>query len=92
MIEDGCVSPGDINVPYDEIRVSIDIATGSKIHFSTTGVLPSPFATGISYYAIRVDSNHIQVATSEDDALAGIQIDITDRGSGVQTLTIIGRM
>ncbi len=88
MIEDGCVSPGDINVPYDEIRVSIDIATGSKIHFSTTGVLPSPFATGISYYAIRVDSNHIQVATSEDDALAGIQIDITDRGSGVQTLTL----
>ncbi|MBA7526937.1 hypothetical protein ES705_19108 [subsurface metagenome] len=88
--EDGCISPGDINVPHDEIRVSMDIATGSKISFSTTegGVLPDPLIAGTSYYAIRVDSRHIQVATSKDDALAGIQIDITDRGSGVQTLTL----
>jgi hypothetical protein len=86
--EDGCVSPGDINVPYDKIKVSFDIPNGSKIYFSTTEALPAPLVAGTSYYAIRVDSSHIKVALTKDDALEGTEIDITDRGEGVHTLTL----
>jgi len=48
--------------------------------------LPSPLVEGIVYYAIRVDSTHIKVADRKDEAMAGIQIDITDQGIGTHTI------
>lgn len=88
ILENSNVSPGNVFIAQDKIAVAMDISTGSKIHFNTTGVLPTPLVAGSSYYAIRVDSAHIKVATSKDDALAGTQIDITDQGSGVHTITL----
>jgi len=86
--EDGNVTPVNIDTGADKITVSFDIPNGSKIHFSTTGVLPDPLVAGTAYYAIRIDSRHIKVALTKDDALEGIEIDITDRGSGIHTVTL----
>lgn len=85
---DGNITPGNISVAQDRITVSMDIATASKIHFSTTGVLPTPLSAGSSYYAIRVNSSTIQVATSKDNARDGIQIDIENQGTGIHALTL----
>lgn len=88
VIEDGNVTPGNVNVANDRISVSMNIETGSKIHFSTTGVLPDPLSVGTAYYAIRISSSLIQVATSKDNALDGTQIDLIDQGSGIHAITL----
>lgn len=88
VLQDDNVTPGDINVDTDKITVSFSIPTGSKIHFSTTDVLPAPLDTGKAYYAIKIDSSHVKVADSMDNALEGIPIDLTDQGSGVHTVTL----
>lgn len=43
---------------------------------------PAPLSTASTYFAIPIDANHLQLATSYDNALAGTAIDITDSGSG----------
>ena len=86
--EDGNVTPGNIWITTNVIIVSMNIPTGTKIHFSTTGVLPDPLAVGTSYYAIRESSTQIKVAVSKEDALAGTEIDLTDYGTGIHTLTL----
>ena len=86
--EDGYVTPSDVIVGNDWISVDMNIETGSKIHFSTTGVLPDPLVEGTSYYAIRVSSSLIEVALTKDDALNGTAIDIIDQGTGIHTITL----
>jgi len=88
VLKDENVTPADIYVTADKITVSFDIPNGSKIHFSTTDTLPAPLSAGMGYYAIRVDSRHIKVATTEDDALEGNQIDITDQGVGTHAVIL----
>jgi len=85
---DDNVTPGNINITNNRIAVSMNIETGTKIHFSTTGVLPSPLSVGTAYYAIRVSSGLIQVATTKDNAFDGIEIDLDDQGSGIHALTL----
>lgn len=87
-VEDGYIPPSHVFIATDKISVSMDISTGSKINFTTTGVLPAPLVVGTSYYAIRVNASYIQVAVSKADALAGEQIDIMDQGSGTHALVL----
>lgn len=87
-LKDENVTPVNIDIAQDKITVSFDIPNGSKVYFSTTGILPDPLIVGTSYYAIRIDSRHIKVAVSKDDALEGTQIDLTDRGSGIHTIML----
>ena len=46
-------------------------------------------STGIDYFIIPVDNETFKIASSYSNAIAGIAIDITDRGSGVHTFTLI---
>ena len=85
---DGNVTPGHIIVDHDWISVNLNIETGTKIHFSTTGVLPAPLSSGSSYYAIHIGSSLIQVAASKDDAQNEVAIDITDQGSGIHAIVL----
>ena len=61
--------------------------TGLKLRATTSGALPTPLALATDYYVIVVDVNTIKLATSLANALAGTAIDITNVGSGNQTLT-----
>ena len=81
--------PGDVDTGTEIITVSLDIATGQEIRFTTTGVIPDPLVVGTVYYAIRVDATHIKVATTLTLALAGTAIDLTTQGTLVHTLVII---
>jgi len=79
---------GAVAMSTDRITVANDIATGSLLRFSSTGVVPAPLVTGTAYYAIRVDATHIKVATTPVNAAAGTAIDLTDVGSGTHTLDV----
>ena len=81
--------PGDVATGTEIITVSLDIATGQEIRFTTTGVIPAPLVVGTVYYAIRVDATHIKVATTLTLALAGTAVDLTTQGTLVHTLIVI---
>ncbi|GAI66090.1 unnamed protein product, partial [marine sediment metagenome] len=82
--------PADVNIDTEKITVDIDIPTGSKIRFSSTGVLPGGLEAEVIYYAIRIDVTIIQVASSSVDAATDppVPIDITSQGVGTHTIDV----
>jgi len=88
--KDESITTAEVNITEDKITVDIDIPIGARIQFNAgsgeTDELPSPLVADIVYYAIRVDSTHIKVADRRDEAMAGIQIDIIDQGTGTHTI------
>jgi hypothetical protein len=86
--------PEDVNITENKITVEDldmpDIPTGSKIRFSSTGVLPGGLETDKIYYAIRIDDTTtiIQVASSPVNAAKGEAIDLTDKGVGNHTIDV----
>ena len=81
--------PGNVATGTEIITVSLDIATGQEIRFTTTGVIPAPLVAGTVYYAINVDPTHIQVATTLTNALVPTAVDLTTQGTLVHTLVVI---
>lgn len=63
--------------------------TSQQVTLTTAGTLPAPLVAGTTYYVISRDSNELLLATSESNAKAGTQIDITDTGTGVHTLDLV---
>ena len=84
--KDESITTAEVDITEDKITVDIDIPTGARIQFKTTDTLPDPLVVDTVYYAIRLDSTHIKVAIRKADAMAGIQIDITDQGTGTHTI------
>ena len=77
-----------VDFEENKIEVGINIPTGSKIKFSSTGVLPGGLETGIIYFAIRIDATIIQVASSSVNAAAENAINLTDAGVGTHTIDV----
>ncbi len=68
-------------------------ATGIPVTVTNSGgALPTPLATDTIYYVIRIDSTHIELALTYDDAIAGTFIPITNDGSGTQTVISEGQL
>jgi hypothetical protein len=61
--------------------------TGLKGQFTTTGALPTGLALVTDYFIIAVTSGTFKVATTYNNAIAGIAIDLTAQGSGNDTFT-----
>lgn len=55
------------------------------LQFTTTGSLPTGLTAGTQYYAVPINANSFNVASSVANALAGSFINTTSAGSGVQT-------
>lgn len=53
---------------------------------NTGGALPAGLAAATDYYVINVDSDSISLATSRDNALEGVEVDITGAGTGTHTV------
>lgn len=70
------------------IADSSSFYTGTSVVVTTTGTLPAPLAPATEYYVIHVDATNIQLATTLANAVAGIPINITTVGTGVQTVLI----
>jgi len=82
--------PDDVNTTTEQITVGLDTPTGSKIKFSSTGVLPGGLEREVIYYAIRISITIIQVASSPVNAAAvpPVYIDITSQGVGTHTIDV----
>lgn len=57
------------------------VSTGYTCTVSSTGTLPSGLKTGTTYYVIKTDTkNLIKLASTKDNALLGVPVDILDSG------------
>ena len=54
--------------------------------FTTSGSLPGGLSTATRYFVIKLTSTTVKVATSYENAVAGVAVDITSTGSGTHTL------
>lgn len=77
---DTCTYTSTANIPSN-------ILTGTRVRLTTSGVLPAGLATATDYYVIKVTDATFKLATSYTNAIAGTQINITDAGTGTQTIT-----
>lgn len=66
--------------------------TGVPVRVSTTGTLPAPLNASDTYYAIRTGLTTLKLATSYNNAIAGVAIDITTAGVPVNTITTVGQL
>ncbi len=79
---------GVIDLGTDEITITAHgYGTGVVGRMTKTGTLPTPFLLATDYFVIVIDENTIQFAASENDAHAGVPIDITDAGSNNNVTT-----
>jgi hypothetical protein len=60
------------------------LVTGSRIRL-VDGVLPTPMVGGADYFAIFVTATTFKLATNLADAVAGLEVDLNDAGSGALT-------
>jgi len=63
------------------------LLTGDRFRVRNDGgAPPAGLAAVTDYFAIRIDTDTVKVATSSANALAGTAIDITDAGTGTHTI------
>jgi hypothetical protein len=72
----------------DILTVTNIYQTGSLLRLTTTDTLPDPLEVDTDYYVIYITNTTIKLATTLNDAFAGIEIDITDAGLGTHTLKL----
>ncbi len=82
----------DVNLTSNVITIAsaatTPLYTGLKIRLTTSSSLPTGLSTGVDYYVIYVSDTTYKLATTAQNALDGVAIDITDYGVGTQTLDI----
>ncbi len=74
-----------------------NFATGVPVTLITTGTLPAPLAESTTYYVIRVGSSTtnpgtIQLATSYENAITNVPIDITLAGAPTNSIIVTGQL
>jgi hypothetical protein len=77
----------DPDHPSQFNKTAHGFTTGLKVQATTAGTLAVPLALATDYYAIRIDANYFQLASSLANAIAGTPIAITNVGVTSTTLT-----
>lgn len=62
------------------------LQTGDQVYLTTTGALPTGLSTNTLYYAVRIDANTFNLATSRANAVAGTKITTSGTQSGTHSL------
>ena len=80
-----CVVTWGTTVPYT--KDPNGVATAMAINFTTTGALPTGIVAGTNYYVIgqSISGNTFRIASSVDNAIAGIAINTSGSQSGTHT-------
>jgi len=79
--------PADVTVLNDTIDENAHgLTTGQPVRVGTDDTLPDPLVANTTYYVIWDSANTIQLATTNANAVAGTQIDLTDQGVGNHAL------
>jgi hypothetical protein len=58
----------------------------AKVQVSSTVTLPAGLSASTDYFVIKVSDTTCRLATSRNNAIAGVGVDIIDTGSGVHSL------
>ena len=79
----------DVDTTTDAITITAHgFVTGDgPYQVSSTGTLPGGLAASTDYYAVVIDANTFQLASSRANALVGTIVDLTSQGSGTHTIT-----
>ena len=64
------------------------LTTGVMVYFDAVGTGAGPFVVDTYYFAIRVDANTFQLASTYANAIAGTQIEGTADSAGAWSLTV----
>lgn len=62
------------------------LQTGDQVYLTTTGSLPTGLTANTLYYAVRIDANTFNLATSRANAYAATKIATSSAGSGTHTV------
>ncbi len=62
------------------------LLTGDKLYFTTTGALPTGVSANTTYYAVKVNDDSFNLATTLANAAAGTKVNTTGSQSGVHTI------
>lgn len=62
--------------------------TGDVARMTTSSVLPAGFALSTDYHIIKIDADTYALASSQANAVAGVPIVPTTKGTGNQTVTL----
>lgn len=76
----------DVDTATEQITVTQSFQTSDPILFKSTGTLPAGLTAATTYYAIRVSSTVIKVATTIANSVAGTAINLTSVGSGTHSI------
>ncbi len=78
-----------VSVGGDTFTITSQTAlyTACPVVLTTTGGAPGNTTAGVTYYIIRTSDTVVQIATSEANARAGTQVNISTQGTGTHTLT-----
>lgn len=68
--------------------IARSVKTAFKTQLTTTGTLPSPLVVLTDYWTVRTDNGHVEFATTEANAIAGVTIAVTNSGTGTHTMTV----
>lgn len=79
-------SDGDVTLASNQIAESSHgFSTADRVYLAASVDPPAGLASGI-YFIISVDANNYKLAETQAKALAGTAVDITDYGSGTNTV------
>jgi hypothetical protein len=67
---------------------TVSYPTNSPVTISTTGIVPSPFVAGTTYFTIQVSPTTFKLASTSANALLGIPITILTNGTPTNILTL----
>lgn len=62
------------------------LVTGDAVYLTTTGTLPTGLTANTIYYAVAIDNNTFNLATTRANAYAGTKIATSSAGSGTHSL------
>lgn len=62
------------------------LVTGSRVRVASTAAIPSPLSATTDYYAIVLSPTTLKLAATLADAIAIVEIALTDTGTGTLTL------
>lgn len=81
------VATTDVNTTTDQITVTTAYPTGTPVrYYKGGGTAITELTTNKLYYTIYVDSTHIQLASSYENAIASTEINLTGTGNNAQSL------
>ncbi len=81
----------DVDAGSDILEIvghGLTTGDGPAVVYAPDGAIPAGLTPLADVWAIRLDDDHLQLAASSADALAGTEIDLTDAGSGALYLLV----